>query len=527
MTGSKLIDFIRKTAFFAIIFLFSYILMVIKNGADPDLWHRMAVGRIFSQLGWITYNDIFSYFPKKEMWVDHEWLSGVIFYYLGAFFGDYGLISLQVIMTFLILFLIYKINQKIFPENKYRISCYLVALLGIHAGLSSTLRCQGFTYLFFTLWIYLLERVRRGETRLIWIFPATMLLWANMHGGFLAGVGLVCFYAAGELLNGKNFSKYLAILGITLPVTLINPYGFEYWKYILSAATMERPYITEWEAFNPLESFYTGLGFKILFVFLILGYGYKLFKRQFNFDKVEIIALAVTFYLAIKHERHSVFFAIVAASYVYPHLSLFLNDTIGKLDNKVSNSLNTDIRNKMLFLREYFVNFFLISASVYIIASIPVHIDLDEYPVKEIEFVKKNNLTGNLFIPFNWGSYALWKLYPQNLVSIDGRFEEVYKTVSYLDVTQFTLLEDQQDSILKKYNHQVFIVGIESSGYKKLKSLPEWQLVYEGDNAAVFIPAFGKPVKLKPPEDSPDYYIKTKYENSIDFRGTKKRDLRR
>ncbi len=517
MTVNKIFNFLRKTAFFSTLLMFSYILMVIKNDADPDLWHRMSVGKIFSQLGRVTYNDIFSYLPKKEMWIDHEWLSGVIFYYLGNVFGDYGLIVLQVLITFLILFLIYKTNQLISPENKLRISYYLVVLIGFHAGLSSTLRCQSFTYLFFTLWVYLLEKIRRGETGLIWIFPVTMLLWANLHGGFLAGFGLIVFYIIGELLNRQNISKYLMILGLSIPVTLINPYGIKYWSYILHATTMNRPYITEWEAFNPLESFYAGLGFKVLILFLLAGYGYRMFKKQFNIDKVEFVAIFVTFYLAMKHERHSVFFAIIAACYGYRHFIAFLEATIGKTEQKISGLFRRETLEKMLFAREYGVYFFLIITSVYIICSTPVVVNLEGYPVKAIEFIRKNNISGNLFVPFNWGSYAMWKLYPQNYVSIDGRFEETYETRSYLDVVDFTLFNKNQDEILNKYHHDIFLLEADTDAYNKLKTNPDWEIVYKSELAAVFLRLSNAQGSFQLPEDNPGYYIKTKYENNIKF----------
>lgn len=517
MSGNEIFRFIKKLVFFATLFLFSTLFMVIKNDADPDLWHRMAVGKIFSQVGWVIYNDIFSYFPKTEIWIDHEWLSGVIFYYLGMVFGDYGLITLQVLVSFAILFLIYKTSQLISPENKYRIGYYLVALVGFHGGLSSTIRCQSFTYLFFALWIYVLERVRRGETGLIWIFPATMLLWGNLHGGFLAGLGLLVFYIIGELFNRKNVSQYLLILGITLPVTLINPYGIKYWAYIIKAALMQRPYITEWATFNPLESFYTGLGFKILVVILLVGYGYKLFKKQFAIDKVQIIALLVTFIMAIKHERHSIFFVILAACYGYEYFTAFLDATVGRVERKITGYLKPSTLDKINFAKEYGVYFFLILTSAYVLNSTPILIKMEDYPVREIEFIRKNNITGNLFVPFNWGSYALWKLYPQNYVSIDGRFEETYKAQSYLDVAEFTLFKDKQEKILNKYHHDIFLLEKNSQAYKKVKTLSNWKVIYEGDKAAVFLPASEKLTMPKTPEYSKYYYIKTKYDNGIEF----------
>ena len=517
MSGNKFIEIIKKSAFFITLFLSSFVFLILKNDADPDLWHRMAVGKIFSQLGSVIYNDIFSYLPKNEMWVDHEWLSRVVFYSITSWWGDYGILTLQVLIMFTILILIYHINQLISPENKLRISYYLAALVGIHIGLSSTLRCQSFTYLFFTLWIYLLERVRRGNSRLIWIFPLTMLFWANMHGGFLAGIGLIGFYLIGDFFNKRNIKNYFLIIGSIIPVTLINPYGYKYWVYLMEAATMKRPFITEWNAFNPLESFYAGLGFKILFLILLAGYGYKLFTKSLKIDKVELIALTVTFALAIKHERHSIFFAIIAASYGYQHFVAFLDFAFAKMQKKFSEIFDEDRQKQILFAKDYGVYMFLIVCSVYILQGTPISVNMDKYPVKEIEFIRKNQIAGNLLVPFNWGSYAMWKLYPQNFVSIDGRFEETYKVQSYLDVHRFTIFDDKWEDVFNKYHHDIFLIASGTETYEKMNTLSAWEVAYEGEVAAVFLPVSSRKIDWKLPENEPNYYIKTKYENNIDF----------
>ncbi len=48
------------------------------------------------------------------------------------------------------------------------------------------------------------------------------------------------------------------------------------------------------------------------------------------------------------------------------------------------------------------------------------------FPVYAVKFLKDNNVKGNILVPFDWGEYAIWKLYPDNRVSIDGRFDTVY-----------------------------------------------------------------------------------------------------
>jgi len=515
MNDNNFLKNFRISIFFTILFLFCFVFVILKSTADLDLWHRMAVGRIFSQTGWIIYHDIFSYFPTKEMWVDHEWLSGIIFYYLGHYFGDYGILALQTSIVFAVMSLIFAANRLLCPENKYRISYYFVALLAIIPGLSSSVRCQAFTFLFFALWIYLLERVKRGETGFIWVFPATMLLWTNMHGGFLAGIGLVGFYTVGDFLDKKNIKNYLAILALILPVTLVNPYGIDYWAYMLDAVTMHRPHITEWAAFDPLKSLYNQPGAKVLFIILLLGYGFKLFKKQLDFDRIEIIALLVTIYLSLKHERHIMFFAIAGAVYGYRHFAAFLNGVFDKVRPKILALLPADRVEQAYFFKESLVYMFSMMLCFYIISTTEISLKMGFYPTRAIEFLKINNVSGNLFIPFNWGSYAMWKLYPQNLVSIDGRYEEAYKNEAYDDVCHLSFFGKRWNEVLGKYKHDILLLEVDSDVYKKVRDLPEWKIVFETEKAAVFLPAGDTRNGWKKPIDDDGYYVKTKYENGI------------
>lgn len=528
MTHNKTIKTLRLSVFLFTLLLISATFIIMKNLADPDLWHRMSVGRIFSQLGNVVYHDFFSYLPTKEMWIDHEWLSGVVFYNLGHYFGDYGILTLQVLVLFSVVVLVFATNRLIWPEDKYRISYYLIVLLGIIPGLVSSLRCQAFTYLFFALWLYLLERIRRGETRFVWVFPVTALLWANMHGGFLAGLGLVGFYLAGDFLNKRDITKYIWILALSVTVTLLNPYGIKYWYYLVDAVSMHRPYITEWLPFDPFKSIYNEPGAKLIFLFLFAGYGYKLFKKELKFDFVEIVTLGVTLYLALKHERHVTFFVIAAGCFGYKHFVVFLDSVLKGLREWILSLIPEDRHQQVYFAKHYATYFFLITCGFYLLAPLSVSVKMGSYPTRAIEFIKINNLRGNLMVPFNWGSYAMWKLYPDNLVSVDGRFEEAYKTQTYLDVSHFMFFKSNWDDALKKYKHDIFLISKipyvyedevkDTSGiFDKLKTFEDLQIVYEDEISAVFIPVSEEKPEWKQPTDDEEYYIKTKYENRIDF----------
>jgi len=470
---------------------------VIKNEADLDLWHRMAVGKIFSQINNVLLHDIFTYFPAKASWIDHEWLSGVIFYNITQLFGDTGIIFFRAAIIFSVLILIHKTTQVVYPEpKKQRIMYYIMAIFAIIPGFGTVIRCQSFTYLFFTLWIYILERIRKNnENRLLWIFPATILLWLNLHAGFLAGMGLLVFYAVGEFFNKKPYKKYVFALLTCLPVTLLNPYGIKYWPYLIEATTMKRPHITEWEPFNPFENIMDFLGIKIILILALPVLFYTIIKKIKTNDKsidwASSIMICTLFAMGCHHQRHLIFFGIAALIFWFKYFALFFDNVFLKIKNLFIKKIPFKKQKLVYFAGMVFCYCFLINCSLILIINSPINVVLKYYPTKAIEFIKINSIKGNLYVPFNWGSYALWKLYPYNYVSIDGRYEETYTNQAYKDSCDISFNNPKEwKEVFNRHRHDIVISPIEKNNtlYKNLKKLPNWKEIYKDEKAAVFVP---------------------------------------
>ena len=94
-----------------------------------------------------------------------------------------------------------------------------------------------------------------------------------------------------------------------------------------------------------------------------------------------------------------------------------------------------------------------------------------------------------MLVLFNWGSYALWKLYPQNKVAVDGRYEEVYKNSLIDEVARFHYAQPNWDGLLKNYHTDVMLIPLDYKDlYKKITELNDWVIVYKDDVAAVLVP---------------------------------------
>ena len=461
---------------------------------DFDLWARLAVGSLFFQTGWVLKHDIFSYVPTKDLWIDHEWGSGVIFFNLIHYFGINALFFLKFLIILAIFLLIIEISAL---KSKHLMGPVYLFLVGysLFPSLASQVRSQAFTFLFFALWIYVLERVRKGENRILWIIPVTTAIWANLHGGFIAGFGLLAIYALGELFNKRNPVKYILTLLASILFTLINPYGIHLWWYIWDAATLNRLGFIEWQPIDLMGGpfhYLNGiplhilLGF-VIFTVLTLLIGIKQLVNKKNPDWVKIIALCILSTLGWRLQRHNLFFVIFASSTLfhlyYDLFSSFAENFSGRFYPIVVKIFLFIKKSTIIFLL-FFYSLMLAWVKPGILAANPYF-----YPIRAYEFIKINNITGNLATTYNWGSYALWKLYPQCRVFIDGRYEEVYPNDHFLRALNFS--EHVSNSwyyFLNKYHTDIIVAPKSAYNEDDFMSIPDWTIVYSDPVSYVLLP---------------------------------------
>ncbi len=117
-------------------------------------------------------------------------------------------------------------------------SVILLVMLSIpfRMGLG-TIRPQIFTYLFFLVELLVLERADRGGEASLWALPIVFAVWVNLHGGVLAGAGILLLWIAVRLRsvlrdtsrtgaeNLRDVTRF-GLLGIASGLALLfNPYG--------------------------------------------------------------------------------------------------------------------------------------------------------------------------------------------------------------------------------------------------------------------------------------------------------------
>jgi hypothetical protein len=224
----------------------------------------------------------------------------------------------------------------------------------------------------------------------------------------------------------------------------------------------------------------------MIFVLLTVIAGIKLLIQREKPDWTKIILVIVLFYLSIKHQRHTEFFILAVSGLFYHHyVNLF-----GPIENFIKSKL-IDNNYKLWGLIKYSSGYLLLGAiCVYSIPklSYSIIVDPSSYPVGSLEFIKQNNISGNLATTYVWGSYAFWKLYPQCKVLIDGRYEEVYSNNLFNKAMRLSQHEEDWQEILKDYHTDILVVSKRKYTPSDISTLTDWKLVYQDMSSVVLLP---------------------------------------
>lgn len=236
-----------------------YAALAIVAPTDLDYWWHLATGRWIAQHG-VPALDPFSYTAGSRPWIDHEWLTQWLMQALEQRFGYRGPVAMfALIQAGTGAVLIALLRQRSIGTALSILGLLLFMLL---AAPTWGVRPQIVTALLLGIELWLLERYRRAPLRAgpLILMPVLLLLWSNMHGSFVAGVGVIVLYAFGDLAE-RRFSggrdaratrNLLLCALLSAIATLINPYGIQLWllplDYVSASGSDVLQYIDEWRS---------------------------------------------------------------------------------------------------------------------------------------------------------------------------------------------------------------------------------------------------------------------------------------
>jgi hypothetical protein len=432
------------------------------NIADGDLWAKMALGAMLMEKGVLLTHDVFAFTPVLPVYVDHEWGSGVVFFGVLKLFGPMGLMTLKIGLATVALLAAARAARRQDSSWSTLLLLLPLAAWALLPGYAATIRSHAFTYAFFALTLLLLEEMRRGS---VWSGFALVLitgLWTNLHGGFVAGLGMISVYAAGACLERKCWRAMVATATGCWLATLINPIGFKYWQVLFTALTHPRPEIAEWQSL-PLYGSDVFVGFRVLFFLVLLGVvgGWRHVEKR---SWPGLIMLALTAYLGWKARRHGPFFALTALAIGTTYVQALLRRCLAAVPEHGGRRVLARIALLgVLYVGLAYWAFTRLLPHTTFQVLAPVGV----YPVREVDVLEQAGIEGNMAVPFTKGSYVSWRLYPKVKVSMDGRYEAVYPESTFrMNKDFFSKRGQDWDRLIREFRVDFVILDYRSGSLR-------------------------------------------------------------
>lgn len=384
---------------------------------NQDLGRHLLTGKIITQSMQIPSINLFSYTYPDFPFINHHWLSEVIFYLVTSIGGYPGLFALSLLL------IISAFSLVLFTAAKTAKTIPLAFLSIIYLRIlfeRTDLRPELFSFLFLSLIITVLYRYRSTYTKLIFLLIPLQLLWVNSHIYFPIGILVTLLFAIDigvthrKDLLAKQPKILLLILICMGLVTLINPQGITGALYPLtvmqnygySIEENQTPFFLQSLGFAKPSFFYLGLAMFTLFSTLILT-----IKKARLIDWFLAILFSIIALSAVRNFPLFVFSTLIPCSYA---LSILCNQL-----SRLGKTRGTFIKFASLI---FLLILFIWQAKV-ITTTHPVGYGVHEDAKLSLNFIKQEKIQGPIFNNFDIGSYIESRLYPGERVFIDGRPE--------------------------------------------------------------------------------------------------------
>jgi hypothetical protein len=467
---------------FAAILLFGLLAMTARNATDPDLWWHLRTGQWIVETGHVPHSDPFSFTRAGHAWVSHEWLSEVVFYELWKHGGAAALIVFSAIITttgFMLLYLRC-------PGKKYWAAA-ATAFGALASAPSWGVRPQMFTFTLASLLLWLVEAGEDRPRLLLWI-PPLFLLWLNLHAGFALGPALLLAYGVGLLVEtavGNTpwqqarpiLLRVLLLLLVCLALVPLNPSGAQLYRYPFDTLRSPgmRSFIGEWRS----PDFHSWLYRPSLLVWLLVLTALASFRSR---PKERVIApLLLTSFAALDAVRHIPIFVLVAIPVIAAALPVA----------SASYALWQERPNSSRFRPLFNGAVAILMAVLALVKWVSLARNQDareaeQFPQQAVAFLRASDQPKRILVYYDWGGYAIWKLYPEYRVFVDGR-ADLYGDDLLHQFETAVLFRTGWRDILDSWKVEAILVPPSCALAQSLLVDADWHAAFRDSNAIILL----------------------------------------
>jgi hypothetical protein len=444
---------------------------------DYDWWWHLRIGHDIWTNRAVPAVDAYSFTRTGQPFVAHEWLFELLTYLGYQSVGYRGLVIAMGAIVFTTYLLHYLLLRALGVGRV--LGGLLTGWTIVMTFMAITLRPHLFSLLFLSIELWCLYLYRGGQRRAIWLLPPMTLLWANIHGAWIMGLGTLALFIVGEWLNARTrgeravLGPALGALALATAAVVVNPQGPTLYLYpfnFIGAGSATIQYIQEWQPPN----FHDALGFSFgLSVMALVLFGLR--RRRFDYT-LALWTLAFT-YLGFSSQRHVPLYALV----VIPILAQQLPTAWRGPEWPYRENRLTIAANWVLLLAVCGVVAGVILNNPY--AQLGATPNLAGYPTASLAYLR-DHPGGNLLNEDGFGGYLITELAGARPVFIDTRVDFYGRDFLEQYITVIRLRPGWQD-VLRQYDISLVLLPPDTPLVTVLRDDPHWRVAVEEDDAVL------------------------------------------
>lgn len=477
-----------------------------------DFWWHLKMGEVIVTTGQIPRVDLFSFTRAGQPFVYQNWLGEVLYYLVYRAGGFPLLIFFNTALLLMALGPVYDLCVK--ANERVRVAALSSLVAAFALGLYSNLRPQSYSFVFFAAFYWILWRYRDGSRDWLWALPLLMIVWVNLHGAFVLGIGMIAIVLVAEslrrLVRGPRADtlppdrllKLGVIWGLTLAATLANPKTYRVFAYVrkLQVDPASQMFVTEWQVPDVKQMSDILIFFGPFFVvMLVLLYA----RRRLNLTE---LSLFLTFsVLALAAIRSGIWFALIATPILARHVvdlevpnllaemrgRPFIGWLVGRPARRPARI--RPVHHRLNWTILVWLALFTVVLSPWIrpglgAGRLSTPLVEKSTPVGAMDYIASHPLHGNIFHPQGYGDYLIWRLWPQQKSFIDGRVH-LYDE-SFVRDYILVFRDENWESRIARYDIRYLLLPkddeLAASMIEDARASQNWVLLYEDDISILF-----------------------------------------
>jgi len=491
--------------------------------ADADIgWHIRNGEQILATHS-LPRTDPFSSTMQGQPWFAWEWLYDILLGILHQACGLNGVVWLCALLAAAILVLL--LSQLLQRGTGLLLAIVLMLLAEAASTIHLYARPHIVSWLFSLLWFVVLEQWERcdqgGLPRWIfWFFPASMLLWVNLHGGWIFGIALLGIYTfaafvervraqdALDAIRASHRARAMAsAFAASAVATLVNPFGWRLHAHIYR-------YLGDRYLMNHIDEFrspdfhgWSQRLFAVILVLVLVAFANNRSKVRLSHLLVVLLAAYAGFYSSRNLPVSSMLLVLVAGPIFWENFASLADKPgawqwvrngaarISDFSDRMG-AQEMELRGHLWPIVSVALAFAICLEGGWLGSRQLIHAQFDpkKMPVAAVTFLQKEfqdsqdkQLSAQpVFSTDAWGGYLIYRMYPERKVVVDDR-HDLYgsdRIRQYLILTQG---EPGWQSVLKDWQIRTALLPTDSTLANLLRELPqEWRVAYEDKVAVVF-----------------------------------------